>query len=326
MRWLAVAVLLGTASVAAADPLRVVVRRAGGDDQVLERLAGHVVDLEIEPVTERGPLEKTLDAQIAAASELAERHDARAVVWFEVDGAEVIVVVATPGERRVFVRTLDAGDASASAEAAAQAARSALRALELGGTIGVELPPEVVIREAKVELPPPPPPPRTPLRWHGALGWQAALDGGADPGAHAAWQRIGAARDRWGIALGLSLGPPLRRVDDELTVELARGSICLAAEHRRGAWRFGLGAGAVLYHRATVEVPDGLEPTASTSTVSGLVAPELRWSQRWVEVVLGLDVVISPPELAVQQDSSIRIINQIGIFQPRLGIGLILER
>jgi hypothetical protein len=323
MRWLTVAVVLGAASVAAAEPLRVVVRRAGGDDQVLERLAGHVVDLEIEPVTERGKLEKTLDAQIDAADQLAERHDARAVVWFQVDGAEVIVVVATPDERRVFVRTLDAGDASASAEAAAQAARSALRALELGGTIGVELPPEVVIRE---ERPAPPPPRRTPVRWHGALGWQAALDGGADAGAHAAWQRVGAARGRWGIALGLSLGPPLRRVDDDLTVELARGSIVLAAEHRRGSWRFGLGGGAVLYHRATVEVPDGLEATDSQSAVSGLVAPELRWSRRWVEVALGLDVVISPPELAIQQDSSIRIINQIGILQPRLGIGLILER
>jgi hypothetical protein len=320
------AAILLVAAGAAADGLRVVVRHAGGaDDLAVERLAGHVVDLDVEPIAWAGALEPHLDAQIAAAPALARRHDATAVVWFHPAGAALLVVVATPGDRRVFVREIDAGTASATAEAAAQAARTAIRAIALGGTIGVELPPDV-----DVEAEPEPEALRPPrLRWHGGVGWQVAVDRGADLGAHAAWQRLGAARGGWGAALALSVGPPLRR-DGEVVVRLSRSALLAVGEHHRGPWRLGLGVGPVLSPRATVEVPAGLEATGNQAQLAVALAPEVRWQLRpgrgaWgIEVVAGLDVVVGAPELAVDREGAVEILAKITTLQPRLGVGLVV--
>ena len=320
--------MLATATPAAAEPLRVVVRHAGGgDDVAVERLAGHVVDLDVESITDDRPLEKTLDAQIAAADALADQHDAAAVVWFEADKRRITVVVATPRERRVFVREIDAGGASANAEAAAQAARTALRALSLGGTIGVSLP-EPEPDPVPVPVPVPDPSPR--LRWHGGGGWQVAIDRGADAGAHAAWQRLGVSRGAWGASLELSLGPPLRKDTGEVTVELSRGAALAVVELRRGAFRFGLGAGPVLYHRATVDVGPGLEPTDSQAQFGVAVAPAIRWVLQprgagWgLEVGIGLDAVFGAPELAVDQGGMVETLAEIATLQPRIGLGIVV--
>jgi hypothetical protein len=322
------ALLLASARPAAAEPLRVVVRHAGGgDDVAVERLAGHVVDLDVESIAEEGALEKTLDAQIAAADALADQHDAAAVVWFSADRRRIVVVVATPRERRVFVREIDAGDPSANAEAAAQAARTAIRALSLGGTIGVELPePEPEPEPEPVPVPDPSPS----LRWHGGGGWQVALDRGADAGAHAAWQRLGVSRGALGVSLELSLGPPLRKDTGDVAVELSRGAALAVVELRRGRFRFGLGAGPVLYHRATVDVEPGLEATDSSAQVAFGVAPAIRWVLQprgagWgVELAVGVDAVIGAPELAVDQGGMVETLAEIATLQPRIGLGIVV--
>jgi hypothetical protein len=321
--------LVAVALPAAAAPLRVVVRHAGGaDDVAVERLAGHVVDLEVDAVAEDGPLEPTLDEQIAAATALAAAHDAAAVVWFQADPRRIVVVVATPRERRVFVREIDAGDASANAEAAAQAARTAIRALSLGGTIGVQLPAE----PAPVPGPVPLLDPAPRLHWHGGGGWQVALDRGADAGAHAAWQRLGVARGRWALALELSLGPPLRKDTGEVAVELSRGSALAVGEYRRGPIHLGLGVGPVLYHRATVDVAPGFAATDSAAQVALGVSPAVRWVVRprgaaWgIELGVGLDAVIGAPELAVDQGGMVETLAEIATLQPRIGLGIVVGR
>lgn len=302
------------------------VRHAGGgDDVAVERLAGHVVDLEVESIAEEGALERTLDDQIAAARALAEEHDAAAVVWFRADRRRIVVVVATPRDRRVFVREIDAGDPSANAEAAAQAARTALRAISLGGTIGVEMPaPDPVPDPVPVPVPDPS------FRWHGGGGWQVALDRGADAGAHAAWQRLGVTRGPWAFALELSLGPPLRKDAGEVTVELSRGTALAVVELRRGSFRVGLGAGPVLYHRATVDVGPGLEATDSAAQIGFAVAPAVRWvvqprGAAWgLELSVGVDAVIGAPELAVEQGGMVETLTEIGTLQPRIGLGIVV--
>jgi len=324
---LTLVIVVLTAVPAAAAPLRVVVRHtSGGDDVAVKRLAGQVVDLDVEVVEVTAPLEKTLDAQIAAAGKLATRHDATAVVWFRADGDGLGVVVATPGDRRVFARTIDAGDSSATAEAAAQAARTAIRAISLGGTIGIEMPAESREQPAPVVAPPPPPPERA--RWEGAVGWQVAVDGGADAGAHALSQRIGLARGPWAAAVAITLGPPLRR-DDEVAVELARSSAGAIVERRIASWRIALGAGAVLYHRATVVVPGGLVPTDSRAAFAFGAGAEVRW-RAWsrgawgLEAALGVDLVLGAPALAVERDGMTETLAEIAQLQPRFGLAVVV--
>jgi hypothetical protein len=321
--------VLAVARPAAAEPLRVVVRHAGGgDDVAVERLAGHVVDLDVEAIAEEGKLERTLDDQIEAAEQLADEHDAAAVVWFRADQRRITVVVSTPRERRVFVREIDAGDPSANAEAAAQAARTALRALSLGGSIGVSLPEP----EPEPEPEPVKPLPTAPAgwRWHGGGGWQVALDRGADAGAHAIWQRLGVSRGRWSGSVELSLGPPVRKDTGDVTVELSRSAAFAVVELRLGAFRAGLGAGPVLYHRATVDVAPGLEATDSAAQVGFALAPAVRWVTRpggaaWgFEVAIGLDAVFGAPELAVDEGGMVETLAEIATLQPRIGLGIVV--
>jgi hypothetical protein len=322
----AVVCVIASTAPAAAEPMRVVVRHAGGaDDVAVARLEGHIVDLDVEPVEVTRPLEKTLDAQIAAASELADEHDARAIVWFRAEPGGLGVVVATPADRRVFARTIDAGDASATAEAAAQAARTAIRAIALGGTIGIEMPAETRPEE-------PPPPPRVPgtrTRWEGAIGWQVAVDGGADVGAHALAQRIAIARGPWAGGLALTLGPPLRR-DDEIAVELARSTAILAIERRVGSLGAALGAGAALYHRATVAVPGDLAPTDSQAALAFAATLEVRW-RAWsrgawaIEASLGVDLIVGAPDLQIERDGMTETLAEIAELQPRLALGIVVS-
>ena len=323
---LALVIAAAVAAPAAAEPLRAVVRHAGaGDELAVARLDGHVVDLDVTPIAVEGPLEPTLDAQIAAAARLAARHDAAAVVWFRAEDGGLAVVVATPRDRRVFARTIDGDDASAIAEAAAQAARTALRALTLGGTIGVEVPEPVPVPQPALDAPVPD------LRVRGALGYQLTRDAGADAGAHAITQRLTLSRGPWAATLALSLGPPLRRADAAtgVTVELSRSSLLLGAEHRRGPLTLAALAGAVVYHRATVATPDGLDPTDGRAAVSFAAGPELRYAVRLgrgvaVDLTLGLDLVAAPPTLAIDRAGTTETIADLATLQPRAGLSLVL--
>jgi hypothetical protein len=336
--WRAVIVVvtvLGLTAGAAAETLRAVVRVAGkADKEAVRRLRGQIVDLDVEAVEVAGALEKSLDAQIVAAGELAVEHEARAVVWFVPGDDGLSVVVATPDERRVFVRELATGDASADAEAAALAARSALRAIALGGTIGVEVPPDVEpepdVREPDVGRKLPVPGPGPGPRWVVAAGWAGARDGGADGGAHGVRLAVDITNGRLTLGAELSVGVPARR-DDEIAVDLSRSAAALAAGYARGPVRATLGAGVALYRRATVEVPDDLEATPSAYDAALLVAPSVAWrvalsGRVGLELAGGVDVVVGGPELIVDRGGGMtEILAEIETLQPRVGVALTVE-
>src|SRR5262245_33638215 len=91
-----------------AEPMRVVVRD-GGDPLgrlAVTRLRGQIADLAVTPLFAIERLEPTLDAQIDAAAKLADDDRARAVVWFVPRQGGLDVAVSTPGERRLFVRSI----------------------------------------------------------------------------------------------------------------------------------------------------------------------------------------------------------------------------
>jgi|GEM_PF-5283586 len=318
---LMVAALAGRAE---ADPLSVVVRDGGDAQLVIARLRGQVADLDIELAVVPGVIEPGLDGQLIAASRLATSRAARAVVWFVVRGDGLAVAIATPADHRLFVREIPAADASAVAEAAAVATRGALRAIAEGGTIGVEVAP----READA-------PARRPRRYglELAVGWQVALDGGADVGAQAIAQRTSVTRGDWAGSLALSLGPALQHAIDPaitpgLTIELSRSTATLGLERRFGGFALGGAAGILVAHRTTVATSGELAPTPAATTTAFVVGPELRW--RWrpggghvgIEALLALDVVIGAPELAIAQGAEIDTVGKLRSLQPRFALSI----
>lgn len=319
-----------SAPAARAAPLAVVVRDGGDAALAVTRLRGQLADLDIVLRIAPGPIEPALDAQLAAASRLAAAHGARAVVWFVPRAGGLAVAIATPGDHRLFVREIPAAAASTVAEAAAVAARGALRAIADGGTIGIE-----VAAPRPVPSPPPAPAPDHRLGIAVAVGWQVALDGGADAGAHAVAERTTAGAGPWAAVLALSWGPALRRgasgAAPGLVVDLSRSSAALGVERRFGELGLGVAAGVVLYHRATVATPAELAATPATTTAALVAGPELAW--RWrpgggavgAEVTAALDVVVGAPDPAVARGMDVASLGSVHALQPRFMASIFAE-
>jgi hypothetical protein len=327
-----------TAGRAEAEPLVVVVRDGGEATLAVARLRGQVADLEIELLIAAGAVEAGLDAQLVTAARLATARRARAVVWFVARRGGLAVAIATPADRRLFVREIPAADASAVAEAAAVAARGALRAIGDGGTIGVEVAvrPERAERVERVEPGEQVGAVATALRRVGlelAVGWQVALDAGADAGAQAIAQRTSVTRGAWAASVALTLGPALRRAIDPaiapgLAIELSRSTATLGVERRVGGFALGASAGLLVAHRTTVATSGELAPTPAATTTALVAGPELRW--RWrpgaghvgIEVLAGLDVVVGAPELAIARGTEVDVVGRLRAVQPRFALSI----
>ena len=160
VRSLGVALLGALAGPVWAAPLRVVVRVTDpGDQALLARIRGQTSDLPVQLIPVAGDGEAMLAEQMVVARQLAERHEAGAVVWFtrvlcpQMPGAVtgILVQLSQPALRTVLVHstgsTGSAGCERAAAplpshalEEAAIAVRSALSAVANGGNIGVQAP------------------------------------------------------------------------------------------------------------------------------------------------------------------------------------------
>jgi hypothetical protein len=328
-------VLLVPITAQADERLGVVVRQGAHDATIVQRLRGQLADLNNVTLTlDANEIEPTLDGQLTAAERLGAEHDARVVVWFVTRGKKLEVAVATPRDHRLFVREIPAAGESSMAEAAAIAVRSAIRSIALGGTIGIEIkptperepepPPEPV-----VEKPVPPPPPHAAsTSIEASLGWQVALDGGAANGAHALVQRTTIARDTWAASLSLSLGVPLEwRAANDVSLDVSRSGALLGGELRFGSLAFGLGAGALLYHRSTSTAPTGLTATPSNSTIAFAGALEGAWRAQLSDrirfvVMIGVDAVAGAPAAAVSRNGMVEVVDTIGPLQPRASLAL----
>ena len=319
------ATVMALAAPAAAAPFVVVVRDTADAALAVARLRGQLADLDVQLAIVPGAVEPALDAQIAVAARLAAERGARAVVWFIARRGGLAVAIATPADRRLFVREIPAADPSAVAEAAALAARGALRAIGDGGTIGVEVP---AARPAE--------PAAAPARIGVALavGWQVAFDGGADAGAHAIAQRTSVTAGPWAASLALSWGPALRHAAGAapgVSVELARGGAALGVERRLAMFALGVSAGVAVYRRTTLATPVDLAATPAATTAAFVAGPELRWQWRpggsaiGVAAAAGVDIVVNAPELAVARGTDIMALGALRTVQPRLGLSIVAE-
>jgi len=325
------AVVAVTGTPAIAGPLVVVVREGPGDSLPVSRLRGQLADLDVDVTIARGAVEPVLGVQLAAAARLAARYEARAVVWFVARDEGLAVAIATPGDRRLFVREIPAANPSAVAEAAAVAARGAIRAIQEGGTIGIEVPP-VAIAAVAAAAPVSLAPRRTGFEL--MIGWQVALDAGADAGAQAIAQRTVVTRGSWAAGLALSLGPSLRHdaaggVASGVAIELSRSGATLGIERRAAGFAFGVSAGALAYHRTTVTTSAGFAPTPAVITPAFVAGPDIRWQWRsrdWhvgIDAAVGLDVVLGAPELALARGSEVVSLGKIRTAQPRFGLSVV---
>lgn len=308
--------------LAQAEPVQVIVRQGARDATVVQRVRGQLADLDdVVLEIDASEPEPTLAAQLATA----ERLDARVVVWFTTRNNNVVVAVATPRDHRLFVREIPAAAESAMAEAAAIAVRSAVRAISLGGTIGVEVkapePAPIVAEPVAVATPAP--------AISASLGWQVALDGGAARGAHALAQRTTIARGAWAASLSLTLGAPLEwRAADDVALDVSRSGALVGRERRLGGGlAVGIGAGALLYHRSTSSTPTGLAPTPSNTTFAFAASVEAAWHTKLTRHIglvasLGVDVVAGAPEAALSRSGTVETVDAIRPVQPRASLAL----
>jgi hypothetical protein len=141
-------------------------------------------------------------------------------------------------------------------------------------------------------------------------------------------------RGSWAGSLALTLGPSLRHAIDsaaapQLAIELSRSAATLGIERRAGGFAFGIAAGAVAYHRATLSTATGFMATPASTTPAFVAGPELRWQWRssglhlGVDVAVGLDVVLGAPELAVDRGGQIESAGEIRKAQPRFSLSII---
>jgi hypothetical protein len=178
-----------------------------------------------------------------------------------------------------------------------------------------------------------PPPARASLGLELAVGWQVALDAGADAGAHAVAQRTSLVRGAWAASLALSLGPALREDAPSgeapgVAVELSRSSAMLGVERRWASLVLAASAGAVVYHRTTVATSPELAPTPAATTVRFVASPELRWQWRpsrvGVELAAALDIVPGAPDLAVTRGAMVASLGALREVQPRLSLRIVV--
>ncbi|WNG41097.1 hypothetical protein F0U61_50900 [Archangium violaceum] len=312
-------------------------RTSSPEDEALEsRIRGQISDLplvlRVDPGPEPGP---NVVEQWRAVVALAERHQARAVIWFSHTQQALILHIAEPATRRMLVRQFQHADPpttlsrSATAESAALVVRSALKALDarlpVGEPIEVELEPDV-----------PPPPTPSPNRevapWTLAVGWQASLDGNSPRGQQGLQVGLGWERGRLRARVLLLASLPAHLTDEYTRVSLSKhaagvgvdAALLSTERFRLGA---GLGAGVAGFLRSTASLVPAAEASPPRLTPTAYVSPEL--SARWrtgpvaLETSVAVDVLAGAPTLTYQRAQSVVVRNQLWGVQPRLGLALV---
>jgi hypothetical protein len=351
---------LTTLGARAEEPFRTVVRVAGADDEaLLARVRGQTHDLGGELIVARSDaLEIRAGEQLLAAEELASRHHAQVVVWFQPAGPDVLLVyVMMPANGRVLLRKLaiPPNGRSTVFEQAAVIVRYTLRALAKGATIGVAR--EQAVRDAEGEAlpspppapkpaPPPPatpreqpPPPTTPppasaglsLRGIVNAGWYAGYEG--NDLLNGPSFRLALEARHWEVGLGARIGLPNEITTPFATEHLSRYAAGVSGgAHWEPARQLHVCAclelGAIFWRRSTASTVGGAEALPPRTTVSPLIGPYLRATYRFrlpanMEVGLGalagIDIVPRTPTLGyLSVDRTFIATQEPWVVEPRL--------
>ncbi len=361
LRLLVVCAFVGWSTAVGAEtkaPWVAVLRTSSPEDEALaRRVQGQLSDLPVVLRVKPGTAPGSSDAeQWWTAVDLAASESARLALWFSHAPDGITVHIAEPSTQHLFVRRIQADPAggrlsrSAMAEAAALVVRSAVKALEAGHEVGVEvkvepqaptppaepMPPVALEVPPRAELPPAVPISATPLRegaWVLAVGWQVAVDGASPRGQQgpqlvAGWE---GRRLRARVLLLPSL--PAHLSDAYTRVTLSRHALVVGAgvglkpaeRLRLGA---DFGAGLVGFHRRSVALRPDVVASPTRFTLAAAVSPELsaRWSAGPValEMSAAVDVMAGVPTLGYTRGDEFLLRNALWVAQPRLGLALLV--
>ncbi|MCY1014904.1 hypothetical protein [Pyxidicoccus sp. MSG2] len=342
-----VLLLLLAGPARASEPWRVVAHVASAEDEaLLERVRGQSSDLPVLLVEDPGPpFEGPSSARWLAAEGRAERHQARVVLWFLRDGADVHVQVAEPSSRHLFVRSarLDGKPGSlewsAGAEALALAVRSALRAVDMGEPLGEVVEPPAVPPPVPVAPPAPvrtveaPPPASSPGQWMLSVGAHAALDGYARRGHQGLLLGAGWEGDSLRLGLQFLAGLPARLSDAHTRLTLGQqgavlwADVPLASTGPLGC-AAGLGAGAVVFTRRTEALAPEVDAAPSSAMLALLLGPRLtaRWSPATrlaLEASLSAELLLGRPSLGYAIEGNIVPRGDGWAVRPRAGLAMV---
>ncbi|WP_223643101.1 hypothetical protein [Corallococcus sp. EGB] len=343
---LALVLALGSPAWAAA-PWRAVTRVATPEDRaLLERVRGQSSDLPVVLESEAGPpLDASPGGAWREAEQLASREDARAVLWFTRDGAQLRVSVAAPSTGHLFVRSArvegppESLTWSVGAEALALTVRSALRAVDAGEPLGevvAPAPPPPV-----VTAPPPLPPvaadPVVTVPVEGAfvqVGLHVALDGYYPRGQQGLSVGAGWAGRVLRLRAQVLASLPVHLRDEYADIRLTQGAALAWADMpfvKAGAWEatVGLGAGIAGFWRRTAARASEVEPTPSRGVAAFVVGPAVRMAWRLgpafaLEATLSGEVLLGRPRLGYATDGGFVLREDGASVRPRLGVGMVI--
>ncbi len=326
---MAMAVAIAAGAANRVEPLRVLVLVDGeGERQLAARVEGQTTDLDTFIITTEAPAGLSPEAKAERARGDGVTHRAEVVVWFLAEGDGWVVNVAHGDDRlqRRVAESSGALSSSASTEAVALVVRTALRGIAIGA----------------------PPPPRTPeappvpVRFWGALGWTAVLDGSGNPGHHGGEARAGAAVGSWQVLLELAYQPgeSIRSADatpgvPTTTIAVDRLAVGLVGGYEllRGSWwRLGaeFGGAAVRYSRSTTELADNFKATPPRASWSPTLRPAFSFSAHlgwavWAVLAAGADVVFARPQFEVNDAGVFKHISTLWAVEPRVSLTLVID-
>lgn len=265
-------------------------------------------------------LSRSFPAQIREARRLAKKKSVLAVFWCDfTDQDQILVYIARPGLRRVFVRRVDRSreGARGAFEAIGVIVRTTVEAIRQGGRIGVVLPRKArpIPTRPALRTPPRPPGARSRDRF-GAVSlsleaaYTATMQHSPKQPLHGGYLGLEMRFSRsWSVMVGSAFHPDITINDHQTTIQLGKHPILLGGRFRHAFGRFTL-AGQLhltldIHQWHTTVHSDALEARPDGTDIGIGIGAQLRGEVRihsWMRlfVAAGAEVLVRSPKYTIQ--------------------------
>lgn len=312
------------------------------DTELAARMSGQLADLLVR-IQSLGSEEAsaTPSGRLLRATQLRSQLSALCLVYWDKESRGRRLRIVTTD--RLFERLIEQPDRtqglSAAMESAAVVTRAVVRALLAGEPTGVSLAEAMAAQPTPEVLPekeaviPSDQSARTAFLL--GMGWLGGIDGQSPFGQHSLGLSASVPVSRLVLRLSLWAGLPSRWSDDLFSVSLSRYSAALGAQvvlFQSSSLRLltGLGITGSLFHRSTLSVSSGYEPTASQVVLGIGVVPSLalwlRPSLRiplWLELSVSAEALLRRPRLGYVEPSGFAVYKELWPVWPLAGLQIL---